>query len=61
MIILEGIVLKERSVGEQDKFIDILTKEKGVIEISAKGAKKINGKNGSSALRCSEKVSRLSD
>lgn len=49
MIILEGIVLKERSVGEQDKFIDILTKEKGVIEISVKGAKKINGKTGSSS------------
>ena len=30
MIITEGIVIKERSVGEQDKFIDILTKEYGV-------------------------------
>lgn len=48
MITLEGIVLKERSVGEQDKFIDILTKESGVIEISVKGAKKVNGKSGSS-------------
>lgn len=48
MITLEGIVLKERSVGEQDKFIDILTKEKGLIEICVKGAKKINGKSGSS-------------
>ena len=49
MITVEGIVLKERSVGEQDKFIDVLTKEHGVIEISVKGAKKINGKSGSSA------------
>ncbi len=49
MVIMEGIVLKERSVGEQDKFIDILTKEKGVIEVSVKGAKKINGKTGSSS------------
>lgn len=48
MTITEGIVLRERSVGEQDKFIDILTKEQGVIEISVKGAKKINGKSGSS-------------
>lgn len=48
MTIIEGIVLKERSVGEQDKFIDILTKESGVLEISVKGAKKINGKSGSS-------------
>lgn len=49
MKILEGIVLKERSVGEQDKFIDILTQDSGVLEISVKGAKKINGKSASSA------------
>lgn len=48
MITAEGIVLKERSVGEQDKFIDILTKESGVLEVSVKGARKINGKSGSS-------------
>lgn len=48
MITIDGIVLKERSVGEQDKFIDILTKEHGLLEISVKGAKKINGKNSSS-------------
>ncbi|MBO4493135.1 MAG: DNA repair protein RecO [Ruminococcus sp.] len=48
MTIVEGIVLKERSVGEQDKFIDILTRESGVIEVSVKGARKINGKSGSS-------------
>ena len=48
MIITEGIVIKERSVGEQDKFIDILTKEYGVVEAAVKGARKINGKSGSS-------------
>ncbi|MBQ8297069.1 MAG: DNA repair protein RecO [Ruminococcus sp.] len=48
MLTIEGIVLKERSVGEQDKFIDILTKESGVLELSVKGAKKINGKSASS-------------
>lgn len=48
MTTVEGIVLKERSVGEQDKFIDILTKESGVLEVSVKGARKINGKSGSS-------------
>lgn len=46
---LTGIVLKERSVGEQDKFIDILTENSGVIEICVKGAKKMNSKSGSSA------------
>ncbi len=48
MMIIEGIVLKERPVGEQDRFVDVLTKEKGVIELSVKGACKINGKSGSS-------------
>ena len=48
MTTVEGIVLKERSVGEQDKFIDILTGESGVLEVSVKGARKINGKSGSS-------------
>lgn len=49
MITVDGIVLKERSVGEQDKFIDILTREYGVIELSVKGAKKINGKSSNSS------------
>lgn len=48
MITVEGIVLKERFVGEQDKFIDVLTKDNGVVELSVKGARKINGKSGSS-------------
>ena len=48
MMIIEGLVLKERPVGEQDKFVDILTKEKGIIELSVKGGRKINGKSGSS-------------
>lgn len=49
MITVNGIVLKERIVGEQDKFIDILTNEYGIMEISVKGARKINGKSASSA------------
>lgn len=49
MLTVEGIVLKERLSGETDKFIDVLTKESGVLEISVKGARKINGKSGSSA------------
>lgn len=48
MIIQEGIVLRERPVGEHDKFIDILTKEKGVIELSARGSRKITGKTAAS-------------
>lgn len=48
MITTEGIVLRERSFGEQDKFIDILTKDRGILEVSVKGSKKITGKSGSS-------------
>ena len=47
MLISEGIVIRERPVGEQDKFIDILTKESGVVEISVKGARKSASKSGS--------------
>lgn len=44
MTTVEGIVLKERAFGEHDKFIDILTKDRGVIELPVKGARKINSK-----------------
>ncbi|MCM1132472.1 MAG: DNA repair protein RecO [Ruminococcus flavefaciens] len=44
MTIIEGIVLKERMFGEQDKFIDVLTKDRGVMELPVRGARKINGR-----------------
>lgn len=43
MITLEGIVLKEKPYGEQSKFIDILTKDRGLLEVSVRGARKITG------------------
>ena len=45
MITTDGIVIRERFVGENDKYVDVLTKEYGIIEISVKGAKKINSKS----------------
>ena len=42
MITVKGIVLKEKAVGENGKFIDVLTAENGVIELTVKGARKIN-------------------
>lgn len=48
MTTVKGIVIKERTAGEQDKFIDVLTEEYGVIELTVRGAKKISGKLGSS-------------
>lgn len=44
MTTIEGIVLKERAFGEQDKFIDVLTRDRGLLELPVKGARKINGK-----------------
>jgi len=41
---INGIVIKQRSVGDNDKYIDVLSNE-GIIEISVKGVKKINSKN----------------
>lgn len=42
MITVKGIVLKEKLVGENGKFIDILTAENGVIELTVRGARKID-------------------
>ncbi|MDE5753956.1 MAG: DNA repair protein RecO [Oscillospiraceae bacterium] len=43
---IKGVVLSQKILGEQDKFIDILT-ENGVIEILVKGSAKITSKTGS--------------
>lgn len=44
MKIVSGIVIKQRSFGDNDKFIDILCGD-GIIEIPVRGVKKINSKN----------------
>lgn len=41
----DGIVLRERYVGESDKFIDILTGQNNVMEVCVKGARKLGSKN----------------
>ncbi|MDE5859728.1 MAG: DNA repair protein RecO [Oscillospiraceae bacterium] len=48
LITAEGLVIAERSCGENDRFIDVLTDEYGVVEICVKGAKKLTGKNNAS-------------
>ena len=48
LITVTGLVIAERNLGESDKFIDVLTAEYGVVEICAKGARKITGKNNAS-------------
>ncbi len=47
MLNVKGVVLAQKPVGEQDRFIDILTAEYGVIEVLVKGASKISSKTGS--------------
>lgn len=44
---VNGVIIREKQIGEQDKAIAVLTKEMGVIEALAKGAMKINSKLGS--------------
>ena len=45
LITIKGIVIRERTVGETSKFIDVLTENLSVIEINVRGCKKINSKN----------------
>ncbi len=45
IITTKGIVLRERGVGENDKFIEILTENVGIVEALVRGGKKITSKN----------------
>lgn len=47
MLTVKGVVLMQRQVGEQDRFIDILTAECGMLEVLVKGAGKLSSKTGS--------------
>ncbi len=40
-----GVVIGERAYGENDKFIDVFTKDHGIIEVTVKGGRKLNSKN----------------
>lgn len=44
-----GIVIGKRDIGENNCFLDILTDDFGVIEVTAHGVKKLNSNNASSA------------
>lgn len=45
MLTVNGLVIRERTTGENDKFLSILTDELGLVEVLAKGVKKPNAKN----------------
>ncbi len=43
-----GVILRERQMGESDRIITVLTREIGLIEVTAKGSMKITSKTASS-------------
>lgn len=45
ILTVKGLVVSERNVGENDKFISVLTEERGTIDVFARGTKKITSKN----------------
>ncbi len=49
MTLVSGIVIRERQSGDNDKFLDILTDKLGLIEVIARGVKKITCKYASSS------------
>lgn len=45
---VNGVIIREKQIGENDKALAVLTREMGLIEVIAKGAMKITSKNASS-------------
>ncbi|MDR0197817.1 MAG: DNA repair protein RecO [Oscillospiraceae bacterium] len=48
LITVDGLVIAGRNAGDSSRYIDVLTKEYGVIEVLARGVKKITGHNAQS-------------
>lgn len=47
-LVTEGLIIREyNGVGEADRFITVLTKEKGVVRAAARGARRIKSRSGS--------------
>ncbi len=49
LVTVNGIVIRERQSGDNDKFLDILTDKNGVVEVLAKGVKRLTSKNAAAA------------
>ncbi len=45
LVTMKGLVLRERQAGDKGRFLDILTREQGVIEVFVRGAKKASSKS----------------
>lgn len=47
-LITEGLIIREyNGVGEADRFVTVLTKEKGVVRAAARGARRLKSRSGS--------------
>lgn len=45
LLTTKGVVLREKTVGEADKFIDVLSEDQGLIEFCVRGVKKISSRH----------------
>lgn len=45
LITTRGIIIRERPVRENDKYVEILTEDKGIVEALVRGGRKITSKN----------------
>ena len=50
LITLKGLVIGQRSIGENSCFLDLFTDKLGMIEVMAHGAKKMGGRNSGAAM-----------
>lgn len=48
LLTTNGVVIRERPIGENDKYVDVLTRDCGLLEVMVRGARKQNSKNGAS-------------
>lgn len=48
----KGLIIREQTVGENDRLVTIITEESGVLKAFVRGAKKINSKLSATSLFC---------
>ena len=46
----DGLIIKEQQVGENDRLVTVLTRDKGIIKAFASGAMRLKGKNAGTSL-----------
>ena len=46
----DGLIIKEQQIGENDRLVTVLTRDKGIIKAFASGAMRLSGKNAGTSL-----------